>query len=206
MQLLNPFMPFISEEIFHLLREQKEDLIVKQFSELEKIESTKDLKNSIELTEISKQLIQKIRDFRNKKGIKKDKKISIYSEGFLYIDELNNRIKIVNAEFKKVNIHGDLPDKGKILNLELVLIKTYKFYLDLGNIEEAFQNILIKRKQQELTQELDRLKSFLSSVEKKLSNERFVKNAKTEVIELERKKKADAEIKIKIIEESLSTI
>ncbi len=206
MQLLHPFMPFITEEVYHLLREQKEDLTVKQFSKLEKPQLTKDLKDSIEVTEISKQLIQKIRDFRNKKGIKKDKTISIYSEGSLQVDELNNRIKIVNAELKKLNIHGDLPDKGKILNIELVLIGTYKFYLDLGNIEETFQNILIKRKQQELTQELARLKDFLVSVEKKLSNERFVQKAKAEVIELERKKKADAEIKIKIIEESLSTI
>ena len=59
---------------------------------------------------------------------------------------------------------------------------------------------------EQLEKDLEYLKGFLSSVEKKLSNERFVQNAKAEVIELERKKKADAETKIKIIEESLSTI
>jgi valyl-tRNA synthetase len=57
-----------------------------------------------------------------------------------------------------------------------------------------------------LQKDLEHLKKFLISVEKKLSNERFVQNAKSEVIELERKKKADAETKIKIIEESLSSI
>ena len=57
---------------------------------------------------------------------------------------------------------------------------------------------------QDLLKELNHLKGFLISIEKKLGNERFVQNAKAEVIELERKKKADAQAKLKIIEESLS--
>ena len=57
--------------------------------------------------------------------------------------------------------------------------------------------------QEELSKELEYLKGFLLSVDKKLSNERFVQNAKPEVVELEKKKKADAEEKIKAIEESL---
>jgi valyl-tRNA synthetase len=54
--------------------------------------------------------------------------------------------------------------------------------------------------------DLDYQKGFLVSVEKKLGNERFVQNAKAEVIEIERKKKADAEAKIKAIEESLASL
>jgi len=56
----------------------------------------------------------------------------------------------------------------------------------------------------ELLKDLEYQKGFLASVEKKLNNERFVQNAKAEVIELERKKKADAEQKIKTLEESLA--
>jgi valyl-tRNA synthetase len=59
---------------------------------------------------------------------------------------------------------------------------------------------------EELKKELDYLKGFLISVDKKLANERFVQNAKPEVVEIERRKKADAEHKIKVIEESLATI
>ena len=58
----------------------------------------------------------------------------------------------------------------------------------------------------ELLKDLDYLKGFLTSVEKKLSNEKFVKNAKVEVIELERKKKEDTEAKIKTIEDSLAAL
>lgn len=54
--------------------------------------------------------------------------------------------------------------------------------------------------------ELEYQKGFLASVEKKLSNEKFVANAKPEVIEIERKKKADAETKIKALEESLKNL
>jgi valyl-tRNA synthetase len=59
---------------------------------------------------------------------------------------------------------------------------------------------------QELIKELEYLKGFLLSVEKKLGNEKFVNNAKAEVVEIERKKKADAEMKIRMIEESLTTL
>lgn len=58
----------------------------------------------------------------------------------------------------------------------------------------------------QLQKDLDYLKGFLVSVEKKLSNERFVSNAKPEVVDIERKKKADAEDKIRIIEESLAAL
>jgi len=57
-----------------------------------------------------------------------------------------------------------------------------------------------------MLKDLEYLKGFLVSVEKKLSNERFVQNAKPDVVEVERKKKADAEDKIKAIEESLASL
>ena len=57
-----------------------------------------------------------------------------------------------------------------------------------------------------MLKELNHLKGFLISVEKKLGNEKFVQNAKAEVLALEQKKKADAEMKIKIIEESLALL
>mgnify|MGYP006148847597 CR=1 FL=1 len=56
---------------------------------------------------------------------------------------------------------------------------------------------------EQMLKDLDYLKGFLTSVEKKLGNERFVQNAKPEVVEAERKKKADAEEKIRAIEDSL---
>ncbi len=81
-----------------------------------------------------------------------------------------------------------------------ILINKDKFFI------ETEQEINTAIQKAQLQKDLEHLKNFLNSVEKKLSNENFVQNAKPEVIKLERKKKADAEAKIKIIEDSLSTI
>jgi valyl-tRNA synthetase len=65
---------------------------------------------------------------------------------------------------------------------------------------------LILGQKDQLLKDLEYQKGFLLSVEKKLSNERFVQNAKPEVVEVEKKKKADAEAKIKAIQESLASL
>jgi valyl-tRNA synthetase len=68
------------------------------------------------------------------------------------------------------------------------------------------QKIDTSAQKEQLLKDLEYQKGFLLSVEKKLSNERFVQNAKPEVVEIERKKKADAEAKIRAIEESLQNL
>ena len=81
-----------------------------------------------------------------------------------------------------------------------VVIGKEKFYI------AAQQPVDTGLQKEELLKELTYLKGFLESVNKKLSNERFVQNAKPEVVQLEQKKKADAEQKIKVIEESLANL
>ena len=78
--------------------------------------------------------------------------------------------------------------------------KKIKFFIETTTVLDTASQ------KEQLQKDLDYLKGFLISVEKKLSNERFVQNAKAEVIDIERKKKADAEEKIKVIEESLATL
>ena len=73
-----------------------------------------------------------------------------------------------------------------------------KFHLETG------QQMDTSAQKEQLLKDLEYQKGFLISVEKKLSNERFVQNAKPEVVEIERRKKADAEQKIRAIEESLA--
>ena len=76
---------------------------------------------------------------------------------------------------------------------------------DAINIGDKFLE-LAELQKDDLLKELNHLKGFLIAVEKKLGNEKFVQNAKPEVLALEQKKKADAEMKIKIIEESLALL
>ena len=88
------------------------------------------------------------------------------------------------------------------LLLRLVCFNTQKdkFFIETTTLLDTASQ------KQQLQKDLDYLKGFLVSVEKKLGNERFVQNAKPEVIEIERKKKADAEEKIKVIENSLAAL
>ena len=70
----------------------------------------------------------------------------------------------------------------------------------------AQKQVDVSVQQNELLKDLERLKGFLHSVDQKLNNRKFVQNAKSEIVELERKKKADAETRIRSIEENLSSL
>jgi valyl-tRNA synthetase len=101
--------------------------------------------------------------------------------------------KQINAE--SIEFTDNIPSDSL-----MVVVNQDKFYVNGG------QQIDTGLQRQQMLKDLSYLKGFLKSVDNKLNNERFVQNAKAEIIELEKKKKADAEIKIKIIEESLSAI
>jgi valyl-tRNA synthetase len=191
MQLLHPFMPFITEEIYHQLAERKDDLCVKQFEHNNKIE-----KNTLQQGELLKQIISSIRDARVKNNIKPKDTIALCIQtnderSFAAIQTI--MAKQVNAD---VISFVNEPVAGSIA----VVVGRDKFYL------QADQALDTGAQREQLLKDLEYHKGFLISVEKKLSNERFVQNAKPEVVEVERKKKADAEQKIKAIEESLAAL
>lgn len=191
MQLLHPFMPFITEEIYHSLREHEDDLTVKQFEKTEKPDH-----KILEQGNILKEVITSIRDVRNKNQIKPKEKIKLH----IQTEHKHNYTSIEEILAKQVNAETVSYTHQAVENSLSVLINKDKFFIETGSaINTGVQK-------EQLVKDLEYLKGFLNSVKKKLSNERFVQNAKAEVIELERKKKADAEAKIKIIEESLSSI
>jgi valyl-tRNA synthetase len=189
MQLLHPFMPFVTEEIYQQLAERKDDLCVKQFAPAGTIDNTV-LKNAILL----KDMITGIRDVRNKQQIKPKESIALHIQtdnAAVYKTLETILAKQVNT--KSINYTNDVVP-GTIT----CVIGKDKFYI------ETDQPMDTGKQKDELQKELDHLKGFLASVEKKLGNEKFVANAKPEVLELEQKKKSDATTKIRIIEESLA--
>ena len=192
MQLLHPFMPFITEEIYHQLKERKEkdDLTIKLFSTLREL----DLK-ILKYGEQLKSEITTIRDYRNKTGIaNKDKiKINVESTILEYYEMVKPiLVKQTNGIFNYVI----RPEPGS-----LTLIG-YEVKISISTDKKIDPSV----QKNQLLKDLKYQKGFLLSVEKKLNNERFVQNVKPEVIELEKKKKADAEAKIKAIQESLSSL
>ncbi|HEV2833454.1 MAG TPA: valine--tRNA ligase, partial [Hanamia sp.] len=191
LQMLHPFMPFITEEIYHLLKERNDDLIVKQFSAAEKPD-VDILKSGDKL----KSLITAIRDARNKNNLKPKESISLFIET---TDEISYQ-PLKNILSKQVNADAILFNEKPVESSVTIVVGNEKIFLqsDVETDTEA--------QKEKLNKDLQYLKGFLISVDKKLSNDKFVQNAKPEVIKLERKKKSDAEEKIKIIEQSLATI
>jgi len=191
MQLLHPYMPFVTEEIYHLLKEQNIDLCVKQFDVIKTADE-----NILSQGELLKQVITTIRDGRNKNQLKPKETIKLFIE-----TDLKESYKLIEDILsKQVNADELSFTSEAIANTIVVAVEKDKFYL---KTDKELDTSALK---DDLLKDLEHQKDFLASVEKKLGNERFVQNAKPEVIALEKKKKADTEARIKTIEESLSTI
>jgi valyl-tRNA synthetase len=191
MQLLHPFMPFITEEIYHQLKEQQDDLCIKQFTYNGKVDH-----QILVQGEVLKKAVTAIRDARVKNNIKpKDPiRLSILSGEHITYNKINSILsKQVNAESCGL-VNDAVP------NTIAVVIDKDKFYI------ETEKELDTTAQKEQLLKDLEYLRGFLASVEKKLSNERFVQNAKPEVVAVEQRKKADAEEKIKAIEDSLASI
>ncbi|MGZ8557127.1 MAG: valine--tRNA ligase [Chitinophagaceae bacterium] len=206
MQLLHPFMPFISEEIYHLLKEQQDDLTVKQYTLIGDFN-----KDILKAGSILKTDVTAIRDARKKNNIKNSDQVAYSRNGTgdrIYPGNFGRYPTMVRILEKQTNLRYDESryrnkdvDSIEIAKNEIVVISSDRqFYL---HVEKEIDRTAQKT---QLQKELEYQKGFLISIETKLSNERFVQNAKPKVVETERKKKADAESKIRAIEESLEDL
>ncbi len=192
-QLLHPFMPFVTEEIYHQLREREEgdDLCIRQ-NKPSSTHNQHTLKNGI----ILKELITAVRELKLKNNIKQRESVNLHFQ----TNQNDSFFSFQNILQKQTNAKQILFVSKPVANSLSTVVGTTKLYLEAENpVDNSGQK-------EELQKELDYLKGFLVSVDKKLSNERFVQNAKPEVVDVEKKKKTDAEQKIKAIEESLAAL
>jgi valyl-tRNA synthetase len=189
LHILHPFMPFITEEIYHLLKERNDDLCIKQF----RAASPSD-KEILQLGDKLKGIITGIRDARNKNNIRQKDSIRLFIETASpesYEPIKNILARQANAESIDFNFRQTSSSLTIVVGKEKIHIETYI------EVDAAAQK-------EKLLKDLEYLKGFLNTIDKKLGNDRFAQNAKAEVIELERKKKADTEEKIRAIEQSIS--
>ncbi|NIG57685.1 valine--tRNA ligase [Chitinophaga sp. Cy-1792] len=193
MQLLHPYMPFITEEIYQHLkyRNEGDSLMLLQFVAPE-------APSHATLTEglLAQEVITAIREARQKNQIKPKDEIVLHIE-----TKHENAFKQIESILaKQVNAKEVIYVQEAVPGCITLVVQKDKFYL--GSEVE----LDLSAQKETLEKDLVYLQGFLVSVEKKLSNERFVANAKPEVVEAERKKKEDAEAKIKVIEESLKSL
>jgi valyl-tRNA synthetase len=191
MQLLHPYMPFVTEEIYHLLEDRNDDLCVKQLTGFKNADAP-----ILQQGNLLKDVITGIRDVRNKNQIKPKEQIQLH----IQTAAKENYQSIESILVKQLNAASVSYVNDKVNNTITTVIGNDTFYI------ETQQPINTGSQKDDLVKDLEHQKGFLQSVEKKLSNEKFVANAKPEVLALEQKKKADALSRIKAIEESLAAL
>ncbi|MFZ6051780.1 valine--tRNA ligase [Halocola ammonii] len=193
LKVLHPFMPFITEEIWHYLRESndpKDALIVASWPKLKDSDSA-----LLEEFEKVQEVIGNVRNIRKQKNIPNKNELELKVK-------LNNKLK---GDYDSVIAH-----LCNISTIEQVDEKIENAFSFISNGNEYFipfsEEIDVEAEKKKIEEDLNYTKGFLKSVEKKLSNERFVNNAPEQVVAAEKKKQSDAEAKIKILEEKLESL
>ncbi|WP_164122146.1 MULTISPECIES: valine--tRNA ligase [Sphingobacterium] len=193
--LAHPFMPFLTEELWHDelfgVRDAKDCVIVAEFPKITAFDE-----QIIKEFAAVQQIISEVRNIRNSKGMspKTALPLAINASDMDFSKYQDSIIKLANISkltFVQEKVTGALS----------FLAGKSECYVKL-----AADNIDVEAEKERISKEIEYLKGFLVSVDKKLSNERFVQNAKPEIIQNERNKKTDAEAKIQILEESLASL
>ena len=174
MKLIHPFMPFQSEEIWQLISERKNDeaLVIAQQKKAENF-SEEIIKNF----ETASEIISGVRNYRQTKGISPRETAEIYTNASDFANESVIK-KLANVSEIHFSTKTDKP--------------SFTFLVGATEISIPLsENLDLAEEKAKTEEELKYLKGFLVSVDKKLSNEKFVANAKPEIVEVERKKQKE---------------
>ena len=193
LKVLHPFMPFITEELWHELKERtpKDCLIVAAWPKAKPSDE-----EIIKEGNFAFEIVGEIRNFRNGKGISPKEKLKLIVKP----GEQN----LIQAFWPVVSKLSNLSDvsftTNNVAHASGFVIKISEFFIPMdGKVDVA-------KEREAILKELEYQRGFLAKVEKKLTNEKFVNSAPPHVLETERKKKEDAEMKIKSFEEALGKL
>ncbi len=195
LKLIHPFMPFISEELWHdeLFghRDERDCCIVAEYPKGNAFDET-----TLADFAAVQQVVSEIRNLRNAKQLspKTALPLAIYATSNIDFARYAACIE------KMANTSTISFTDGKQTGTTSFLVGKDEFYVSLA------QKIDVEAEKERITKEIDYLHGFLKSVNAKLANERFVQNAKPEIVANEQHKKADAEAKIKILQENLANL
>ena len=193
LKMLHPFMPFITEELWQALEERKPgDSIMRENLKLDAPNA--DEKILLKNVEDVKLVIGGVRTVRAQKNIAPKEKLTLQVVG----RSLRGTYKATVV--KLANLEDIVEVSEKDSNAQSFLVGTKEYAVPLGNLIDAEAEI------QKAEAEIQRLEGFKAGIGKKLQNERFVQNAPAQVVELERKKFADAESKIQALKESIAAL
>jgi valyl-tRNA synthetase len=195
LKLIHPFMPFISEELWHAIekREEGESISVADYPQYDETKINEEAEAEIEFLQ---SIATAIRNIRGELNVPPSKKIDVYLKSENVSQKISDYLKsLIKIENIKV-----APDLQKPKASASAVVKGAEIYVPLEGV------IDLDAERERIGKELARLENALVGVNKKLSNEKFVNNAPTEVVEKERAKKADWENKIAKLKEFLNEL
>ena len=194
MKILHPFMPFLTEEIWHLLadRDENDCIMIARLPERHRINH-----KVLEQFNFAKDVIIAVRGLRNEKNIPMKEQLQFFVK--------KNHSQQADTTFdglasKLCNLAVIEYVDEKVANAMSFVVGSTEFYIPLSGVVD------LETELKKLEDDLVYTNNFLNSVVKKLGNERFVSGAPIAVVELERKKQSDAENKIKVLEEQIANL
>ena len=192
LKVLHPYMPFISEEIWQHIsdRTPQEALIIAEYPKIETVNE-----NLINEFKVASEVISGIRNIRKEKNIAFKNEIEF---SVLNNDNINTDFDAVIEKLGNLSSINYVTEK--VEGALSFRVKSNEYFIPMGDA------IDVEAEREKLEEELKYNEGFLKSVQKKLSNERFVSNAPEQVIKMERQKEADALAKIETIKASLNSL
>ena len=197
MTLLHPFMPFITEEIWHQLRDrlEGEDCVVSEYPTAKAYDH-----DLIKKVEQAKTVVSSVREIRSSNGIKMKDPLKLFARESQRAKDLLATAGLKDMIVKMAYLESLELTSKENENTISFLAGTEQFFLELN------QEIDTEEECQKLKDDLEYQEGFLMKVNKKLANERFVNNAPEQVVAMERKKQADATAKIQSIKEAMEKL
>jgi valyl-tRNA synthetase len=191
--VLHPFMPFITEEIWHILKDRNdgEDCIISTYPKAGSSD-----KNNIKIVEQAKDIISNIRDIRAKNGLSKIEPLDLVA---IQTDRMESLLSNsgIQEMIVKVGVLNEIKMTAEEVSGSSFISGTEKFIVVFE------KKIDVEAELEKLEKDLEYQVGFVSSIQKKMSNERFVNNAPEAVVSNERKKLADGEARIKMLKEEI---
>ncbi len=192
LRMLHPFMPFITEEMWHLLFEDADkDIIVSEWPSVNDSDET-----LLQKFEFAAEVINAIRALRQDKGISNRDSIDL----FIKKNDDQSDTTLDSVVVKLCNLGSMTYVNEKLAGALSLIVKSTEFYIPVSDKVDVAAEL------ERLEADLKYTRGFLNSVMGKLNNEKFVSGAPKAVVDNELKKKADAEARIKVLEDQISTL
>jgi valyl-tRNA synthetase len=192
LKVMHPFTPFVSEELWHALNERKEgeDIVIAEWPKVKAIDE-----NYLTAFEKAENIISHIRTIRKNNNIANKVKLEMYVRAE---STTQTEFDAVISKMGNLSVFEYVAEKMQQANS--FIVEGVEYFIPFGDTVDVEAEI------KKMEEELGYTKGFLKSVQGKLSNERFVAGAPAQVLELERKKEADALGKIQLLEEKLASL